>query len=134
MAKRTFESPSSCPVCGGGLVIAEMCCDSCGTEIRGRFLQTEFARLGMDDLRFLRAFIAARGSIKDVEVLLGISYPTVRARLEKLIETLGLSPSRRAEEELKTELDERRSEVLARLKQGELTVDEAERLLGELKF
>ncbi len=133
MAKKTFLIPAGCPACGGKLSVVETACDACGTLVRGRFEQNEFARLGAEDLSFLRAFIAARGSIKDVEAALGISYPTVRARLEKLIEALGLSPSSRAEDALKAELGARRGEILAKLETGELSVADAEKQLAELK-
>lgn len=133
MSKKTYAIPSCCPACGGGLYVSELRCTSCSTEIRGRFGQSEFAALDGENLRFLRAFIAARGSIKEVEMALGISYPTVRARLEKLIEALGLSASGRDEDAIRAEIAGRRSEILSMVERGEIEVGDAERMLGELR-
>lgn len=64
---------------------------------------------------------------------LGISYPTVRARLEKLIEALGLSASGRDEDAIRAEIAGRRSEILSMVERGEIEVGDAERMLGELR-
>lgn len=133
MAKKISEYGGKCPVCGGALVVSRFSCDGCGSEVSGRFRQNEFAALSGDDLEFLRAFVRARGSIKDVEEALGVSYPTVRGRLERLVEKLGLAAGKQAEKALAAELSERRADILDRLDRGEITPAEAEKLLADLK-
>jgi hypothetical protein len=76
-------------------------------------------------LDFLRTFIACRGNLKEIESALGISYPTVRGRLDQLIESLGMLSIVDS-----SHLDpEEKSEILAALERGDLTVAEAEERL-----
>lgn len=133
MKTKSFEVVCECPVCHGAFVVSRLSCDACGSVLEGRFKLNEFARLDRDDLDLLRAFITARGSIKEVESLLGISYPTVRGRLERLAEKLGLSGGKRDAEVVEDELSARRKEVLDRLAAGELSMEDAERLLADLR-
>jgi hypothetical protein len=87
--------------------------------MEGKFENCEFCKLSEDNLDFLRAFIQCRGVIKDVEKELGISYPTVRSRLERLMAELGYgeAPVRSR--------DEQRYEVLEAVKEGKVTPKEA---------
>jgi hypothetical protein len=80
-----------CPVCKGGLVPVRLRCEACAVEVSGRFAGNEFATLGEDDLHFLRIFVVCEGRIRDMESALGVSYPTIKARLAKLKETLAAS-------------------------------------------
>lgn len=66
-------------------------------------------------------FLTSRGNIKEVERLLGISYPTVRSRLDAIIEALGYRVER--------EEDQRRKEILEAVNKGEISSEEAVRLL-----
>ncbi len=79
-----------CPNCSGPLVPTELSCPACELSIRGRFSLNEFASLPEDDLHFLRIFVRSDGRIRDMESALGVSYPTVKARLAKLKETLAV--------------------------------------------
>ena len=72
-----------CPVCGDELAVTRLHCGSCDTQIEGRFQLGRFQRLSAEQLAFLEVFVKNRGIIKDVEAELGISYPTVRARLDE---------------------------------------------------
>ena len=120
--KRLNKLITECPVCGGHLAVTHLRCGSCHTELSGEFTANEFARLPQDKLDFLRTFIACRGNLKEVEAELGISYPTVRGRLDQLIEALGvLSASPQRELSPADQAD-----VLSALERGELTVEEAE--------
>jgi hypothetical protein len=132
MAERTYDLNLKCSVCGGGLTVTRVACRQCGSELTGRFHVNEFASLNREELELLRAFIAARGNIKEVEAALGISYPTVRGRLEKLAVRLGLASSKDASETAQ-EVADRRKDVLDRLAKGEIAMVEAERLLSELR-
>jgi hypothetical protein len=89
--------------------------------LEGQFELNEFSRLSPDQMDFLRLFLKVRGNAKELERILGISYPTVRARYDELLRALGY------EAELGPLVDQ--EGVLARLAAGELTVDQAERLL-----
>lgn len=79
----------SCPTCGGRPVtITEVHCDACGTQVRSRYSPCPYCALTEDEQTFLLLFVRSRGNLKDMEKTLGISYPTVRAKLDELIEHL----------------------------------------------
>lgn len=115
--------PVRCPACEGPLAVRVLFCPACGTEVSGRFALSEFALLPKEHLEFLRLFVRARGNLKEVERALGVSYPTVRARLEALLRALGYEEA----EEARTG----RLEVLEALRRGEITVEEAVARLRE---
>lgn len=120
---------ADCPVCGESLHITRLECDSCGTAIEGHFLLSSLARLSGEQLTFLESFIRNKGVIKDMEVDLGISYPTVRARLDEMVKQLGLDGARKLRPS--QEREERRS-ILDTLRAGSITADEAARRLARL--
>jgi len=119
-----------CPACGSDLEVTRLQCFNCDTGIEGRFETCRFCLLSREQKDFIETFIRVRGNIKEVERELGISYPTVRSRLDQVIRALGFDV-REAEEDSKS--DERRKEILSRLSRGELKPDEAVRLLKQLK-
>lgn len=84
---------SRCPLCNAATEVTEVTCVSCDIQIRGRFTLNRFEGLAPEQLQFLEAFLRSRGNIRDVEAALGISYPTVRSRLDTLLSTLGLTDS-----------------------------------------
>ena len=67
-------------------------CGSCGTTLEGEFSVGRFARLSRDQTALLESFLRSRGNLRDIERELGISYPTVRARVEALVRALGFGP------------------------------------------
>lgn len=87
----TLSQNIKCPVCSGALVPRVLECRTCDLKVEGRFGGTEFAALSTDDLHFLRIFIHCEGRIRDMEAALGVSYPTVKARLASLKEALSLA-------------------------------------------
>ncbi len=113
-----------CPICAASLNVVRLECESCGTSLQGSFSLGRFHALTPDQLEFLETFIRARGSFKDVERELGISYPTVRSRLDAVIRALGF-PSQ-AEPDRETE---RRKEILRELSEGRIAPDDAAALL-----
>ncbi len=115
---------SDCPVCSGPLYVSHLKCGDCGTELTGEFVANEFARLPQDKLDFLRVFLSCRGNLKEVEGVLGLSYPTVRGRLDALIEQLRISTTVES-----APGGANRAEVLAALERGEITVEEAAQAL-----
>lgn len=118
--------PDGCPSCSGKMLVTEFCCSDCKTTVRGSFDLPVFSSLAPAEESFLRVFLAARGSIKEVERQLGISYPTVKARLEALLNKLGLGA-------LQAEAKQRRLEILGRLERGEISAQEAVALLKNLE-
>ena len=114
-----------CPVCGGHLEVVRLQCSRCQTALEGRFALTPLARLDQEQLQFVETFLKARGNIKEVERELGISYPTVRNRLESVLQTMGYAVEAPRGEETAV----RRREVLDRLQAGEITAEEAVKLL-----
>ena len=110
-----------CPVCHGQLFATKLTCGNCHTEISGEFTLSKFSYLSRDELRFVENFVILRGNIKDMEKEMGRSYPTVKKYLDNIILKLGYSlPS-------KNELDS--EEVLRKIKDKEISVDEAIELL-----
>lgn len=118
--------PNKCPSCSGKVVVTELSCTDCKTSVKGSFELPIFAVLSPAEEGFLRVFLAARGSIKEVERQLNISYPTVRGRLESLLNKLGLGS-------LQAEAKRRRLEIVSRLERGEISAQEAVALLKSLE-
>jgi hypothetical protein len=82
---------STCPVCEGELLISRLHCRSCGTALEGEFGVGRFGRLSREQLALLESFLRSRGNLKEMERELGISYPTVRGRVDALVRALGLA-------------------------------------------
>jgi hypothetical protein len=72
--------------------VTRLRCSSCGTTIDGEFSVGRFGRLTKDQQAILTSFLRSRGNLRDMERELGISYPTVRARVEALVRALGFGP------------------------------------------
>ena len=114
---------NKCPNCGDEMVITSYRCTNCYTEVSGEFEMDNFARLDKEDKEFIELFLQKRGSIKDVGEEIGISYPTVRNRIDKLVAKLGGKIDKKAS----------RIDILNMLDNGEITADQARELLEELK-
>lgn len=121
--------PGRCPVCSTRLEVSRLQCPECGTAIEGRFEACPFCVLTEEQQRFVTLFLRVRGNIREMERELGISYPTVRARLDAIVEALGYRVEPEPGDEERRRL---RREVLAALDRGELTAEEALRRLREL--
>lgn len=130
MEKKNFHAPAQCPVCGERMLVTKLRCSHCGTELSGEFAPCRFCRLEEKHLQFVETFLRCRGSIKEVERALGVSYPTVKNMLDAALTALGLDekPELRALRE-KGE----RAEILQRLSDGEIDVDTAIEALHQLK-
>lgn len=116
--------PTACPACSAGLEVSRLTCPSCALQLEGRFELPPLLRLPRDDLDFVTAFVRASGSLKEMGAHLGLSYPTVRNRLNEIIERLTAAESDR---------DTKRRAVLDALARGELGVKDATRKLKELE-
>ena len=82
---------ATCPVCSGELAISRLHCRTCGTTLEGEFGVGRFGKLSREQMALLESFLRSRGNLKEMERALGISYPTVRARVEALVQALGLA-------------------------------------------
>lgn len=124
-----YKMPHRCPVCDHEMKISKLTCTFCPTKIEGEFSSCKFCRLPAEQLIFMEAFIKCRGNIKEVEKELGISYPTVRNRLDSVIEALGYGVDKdrppEDEKESSSEESQRRQGILEALERGEITAQEA---------
>jgi hypothetical protein len=91
MSPTPREVIATCPVCDHRLEVTRLHCAECDTTLEGRFTVGRFGRLNREQLGLLETFLRARGNLRDLERELGISYPTVRNRLESLLRALGLT-------------------------------------------
>ena len=138
-----YRAPHKCCICGEKLTISRLSCESCGTAMEGSFTGCRFCALSPEEELFLLTFIKNRGSIKDVERELGISYPTVRAALDNLIASLGLDSPPTAPVAEQNEASKKgrradpdtakaRKDILKMLSEHRITADEAAKKLKEL--
>lgn len=121
----TKEVLGKCPVCGNNTEVTRINCDRCGTTIEGHFSLCRFCRLSPEQKTFIDVFIKCRGNIKEVEKELGVSYPTVKNRLEDVAAALGYKS------EPEPEAPGKRMEVLEKLQRGEISAEEAVELLNQ---
>jgi len=109
---------------GAGIIVERVRLEKSGIAIEGEFSLPPLAQLSSDDQVFIMAFVGAHGSIKDMERLFGISYPTVKNRLEKLASKLKM-----VEFEPSPTIDIANDEILTLLEKGEIAAEEALRRL-----
>jgi hypothetical protein len=125
MARR--EALGRCLVCDEVLDVTRLTCRNCETVIEGRFNTCKFCQLTAEQKSFVEVFIKNRGNIKEVEKELGISYPTVRNRLDTVIGALGYAVD--DSEDDAEEAAARRKEIIESLAKGEINADDAVRQL-----
>ena len=122
---------STCPVCAGELAVTRLHCGTCGTTLEGDFSVGRFGRLNRDQLSLLESFLRSRGNLREMERELGISYPTVRGRVEALVRALGFGARADADEadEAATPAEppttRSRAEVLEALARHEISAEDA---------
>jgi hypothetical protein len=92
--------------------------------VEGHFELPQLARLDMDDQIFITAFVRSHGSIKEMERIFGVSYPTIKSRLTRIADSL---------EFVETNPVPSKAEILARLQLGEITAEDAIREMESLK-
>lgn len=114
---------NSCPICNHSLHVTKLECANCHTTIENNFTLSKFASLSDEQMHFVEVFLVNRGNIKEVEKELGISYPTVRGKLNEIITQLGRDKKPIEEKE------QGKSRIIAMLENGEITTEEAIKLL-----
>ena len=140
---------STCPICEHELSVTRLNCRNCGTSLEGEFSVGRFGRLTREQLSLLESFLRSRGNLRELERELGISYPTVRGRIDSLIRALGISDEPTAAEAGAAEDDaieaashagdnalhvaaEARRALLERVARGELKAEEGVEALRAL--
>ena len=114
-----MRMPHRCPSCGQDLRVTAMTCGGCGASLEGSFDPCPVCRFDPELQSLFDLFMSSRGNLKDVERKMNCSYPTVRSRMEEMFRRYHENkPSRTG-----------RMDVLKRLRKGEISADEAERLL-----
>ena len=125
---------STCPVCSSELAVTRLHCRSCGTTLEGDFSVGRFGRLSRDQMLLLESFLRSRGNLRDMERELGISYPTVRSRVEALVRALGFGQRGDDDDTIETtatasnsaaSAGDTRQAILERLARHEIGAEEA---------
>jgi len=116
------ELSARCPYCYGRMHVKTLRCDHCASEVKSAFSVPAFLHLSPDQQKFAMDFIRASGSLKEIAAQYGVSYPTVRARLDRIIEALNAEKAPR---------EERRAAILDAVEERKLSPQEASRLLSD---
>jgi hypothetical protein len=128
------QLPNNCPLCQGKVVVTRFYCPGCQTSVEGSFIpqQSPFQNLTQEQMNFLLTFVRSEGRLNRMEEILGLSYPTLKNRLNDLITALGFQP----EKEIRIKLsDSQRQQVLDDLENGRIDSNQALRYLqGEDEF
>lgn len=132
MNPHTHAMPTHCPTCAHELVITRLECPSCGTDIGGAYQLDRLAHLPEPHASLIELFLRTRGNMKEMERDLGLSYPTVRARLEEALNAAGLErpEARRTTDDARRRA---RTEILDQLERGEITAGDAATRLRQVK-
>ena len=112
-----YHAPSKCPVCNQTMEITRLHCSHCDTELNGSFSPCKFCMLDEKDMTFIEAFLRCKGSIKEVEKMLGVSYPTIKNMMDSALNALGFKEETREES--------RKSKILNELACGDINVADA---------
>ncbi len=122
---------ATCPVCQHELSVTRLHCRECGTTLEGDFSVGRFGRLSREQLALLESFLRSRGNLREMERELGLSYPTLRGRVDTLVRALGLGGAEPGADEASTERraagtdPEARRTILERLARREIGAEEA---------
>lgn len=77
-----------CPYCGSAMAVTRMACGRCRVAIEAEFPMSRLGGLPVEHQRFIEMFVLAGGNLKEIAEQVGVSYPTVRSRLDKVIDSL----------------------------------------------
>ncbi|WP_400243918.1 DUF2089 domain-containing protein [Niallia sp. JL1B1071] len=121
---------NDCPVCHQELHVTKLECGNCHTTIENRFHLSKWHAFSDEQMHFIETFILSRGSIKEVEKKLGISYPTVRGKLDDIIQIM--TEGEATERKASNISVERKADILGKLENNEITADEAIQLMKDI--
>lgn len=131
----THDVIATCPVCASELAVTRLHCGTCGTTLEGDFSVGRFGRLNREQTQLLESFLRSRGNLREMERELGISYPTVRTRVEALVRALGFGPRSEIDPDddtAVTPLPGSRDAILARLARHEISAQDAAAAIRDL--
>ncbi len=117
---------NQCPYCAGAMSVTRMACPACGIAVEaapGAFPAQRLGSLPVEHQRFIEMFVLAGGNLKEIAEATGVSYPTVRSRLDKIIETL------RGEIAKTSKV---KGSILDAVGEGKMTAEEAARLIKDI--
>lgn len=132
---------NQCPSCGAQLIITECKCPACQLQMRGEFQPGQISALSDEAWTFIKVFLSARGNLTEVERVLGISYPTIRNKLDEINNVLNHTD---AADELRrnqpggtleiapTSVEDTRKDILQQVADGRLSPTAAVQKLREV--
>ena len=133
---------SQCPACGSQLIITECKCPACQLQMRGEFQSGQLSSLSDEALTFIKVFLSARGNLTEVERVLGISYPTIRNKLDEINNILNRNnetiiipekPNGITAEKKAASVEDMRKDILQQVSDGRLSPAEAAQKLKDLQ-
>ena len=113
----TFDLPTQFPGVVETPLVTRLQFPNSGVTIEGHFRLNEFTLLPATELEFLRLYVKVRGNLKEVERVMGLSYPTIRSRFEDVLQALGYEAEQNDEDA--------RDDVIGALERGEISADVA---------
>ena len=134
-----LKLPKKCPSCGSQLQIISLQCPTCETEVKGSYPMGLFSGLSEEEENFLLCFLSSRGSLKEVQERLNISYPTARIKLNRLLSRLGFHTDKEEEDndiisESGSELvKDKMKSLIEKLDEGKVDFDSVLREIREIK-
>jgi hypothetical protein len=114
---------AECPFCKEKLKIKKLECRKCGISVEGEFYTSPIMALSQEQQSFSELFVLSSGSLKEMAEILGVTYPTVRTRLDEIIEAL--------KKEIKGREDYKK-ELLDKVEQGKITAEKAAEIIKNL--
>jgi hypothetical protein len=128
---------NKCPACGGHLVITGCRCSACGMQMQGEFSSSRFSILSPEQLTFIEVFLKVRGNLSEAERVLGVSYPTIRNKLDEInaeLDKINAVPGKSRETSSQTQSEaEIRRDILQQVAAGTLSPEEGSIRLQNLK-
>ncbi|MCD4778977.1 MAG: DUF2089 domain-containing protein [Candidatus Omnitrophica bacterium] len=114
---------NECPICQNNLNVKKLSCSHCQVDFEGEFYTSPLMALSQDHQQFIELFVLSSGSLKEMAQIMGVTYPTVRSRLDRVIDRL--------KDELK-ERDDFKNQILEKVAQGSITAEKAADIIKNL--
>ena len=115
-----MKATNLCPYCQETMIVSRMTCQGCGVAVEADFPLARLGNLPSEHQRFIEIFVLAGGNLKQIAEQAGVSYPTVRSRLDKVIESLRQEVAR---------TQEMRGKVVDGVSAATMPADEAARII-----